>query len=130
MVLICQFSQNKTRKSVKQYSWLCASVFIRGFGFSVLVTLLLPLLLLRTNFRCVKKKSFDLIIYHYSPFQQCNRHSPSGHIFGRVTLCSGFVENKTGRAAQCTLLNTIDANVEFLAICGVRVLWMGNKLSI
>lgn len=90
--------------------------------------LALPLLrLLRTSPHCEMSVKFPVDLWFL--FGWLYFHSPSLHILWRITLLGGFVVYLTGWAAQWTLVNAIQAHVEFLAICGVRVFWMGNDLA-
>lgn len=57
-------------------------------------------------------------------------YSPSFDIFRGVTLAGDFVEHQTGWTSQWTLFNTIQANVEFLAIGWMSVFRMGNNLAL
>lgn len=58
------------------------------------------------------------------------QNSPSAYVLGRVTLLTLFVVNLSDSASEVTGFNAVQANVETLAVVGVRELGMGYSLTL
>lgn len=54
---------------------------------------------------------------------------PSGNVFGCVATFRLVVEDFSGRAAELTWFDSVEADVELLAIFWVLEVWVGNDLT-